>query len=75
MTAKVSDFGLALRAFPLSNGRGWGPVTVPPRGTPRYMAPELFQEVDEQGCVQVCGFACVACEGSPGWAHWAGEWA
>ena len=51
--SKISDFGLALRAMPLATGRGWGTVWTPPRGTPLYMAPEMFVERDVRGCVQV----------------------
>jgi serine/threonine protein kinase len=52
VSAKISDFGLALRAMPLPSGRGWAPVRTPPRGTPLYMAPELLKEKDTQGCVE-----------------------
>ncbi len=54
-TAKISDFGLALRVMPLTSGRGWGTVLTQPRGTPLYMAPEMFVERDAKGCVQVRG--------------------
>ena len=53
MSAKISDFGLALRAMPLVTGRGWGTVWTPPRGTPLYMAPEMFAPRDARGFVQV----------------------
>jgi serine/threonine protein kinase len=39
--------------MPQPTGRGWGTVWVPPRGTPLYMAPELFGEQNNRGCVQV----------------------
>ena len=53
MSAKISDFGLALRAMPLASGRGWGSVHTEPRGTPAYMAPEMFVQRDGRGCVEV----------------------
>ena len=53
VSAKISDFGLALRAMPLASGRGWGSVWTPPRGTPLYMAPEMFVQQDARGCVKV----------------------
>ena len=53
VSAKISDFGLALRAMPQPTGRGWDMVWAPPRGTPLYMAPELYGEQNERGCVQV----------------------
>jgi serine/threonine protein kinase len=55
-TAKISDFGLALRCMPVEAGPGasrWGPVTTTPRGTPKYMAPELFGARDANNCVKV----------------------
>lgn len=52
MSAKVTDFGLALRALPLAHG-GWDSVSVPPRGTRGYMAPELTGQRDANGCVPV----------------------
>jgi serine/threonine protein kinase len=61
VTAKISDFGLALRAMPLPNGRGWASVPTPPRGTPLYMAPELLKETDARGCVQVWTAAAMSC--------------
>ncbi len=60
VSAKVTDFGLALRAMPLECGPGWGSVQVPPRGTLLYMAPELKGVRDAQGCVSV---SCARGEG------------
>ncbi len=68
VSAKISDFGLALRALPLVNGRGWGAVWVPPRGTPRYMAPEFLAPTNGVGCVQVC--CCVVAGGWGGMSLW-----
>ncbi len=53
LSAKISDFGLAVRAMPLATGRGWGTVWTAPRGTPLYMAPEMFAPRDARGFVQV----------------------
>jgi serine/threonine protein kinase len=72
VSAKISDFGLALRAMPLPTGRGWGTVTAQPRGTPAYMAPEMLGQRDGQGCVEVGPMKAEVCRHAcqEGWLCW-----